>query len=264
LTGCCEAGLFTGPLGISPGWGYARYAEIDSTCRELQRRVLDGLGAKTAIVAERQSAGYGSRSRAWESAAGKGLWASFLYPVDLDETRLPESALVLAVAAQSAVLDATGIRLLAKWPNDLLHAGRKCCGLLVEKALAPEGKPPALLILGTGINVTHGEGDFSPAIAGTATSLFLVSGVRHDGTALLNSLTRHLDFWFGLWTRRGFAPVREQWLRNNCTVGRRIRLCPADGEITGEAAGIDGTGALEVRTAEGVRTVRASEIFFNL
>jgi BirA family biotin operon repressor/biotin-[acetyl-CoA-carboxylase] ligase len=58
-----------------------------------------------------------------------------------------------------------------KWPNDLVVAGRKLGGILIETRLRPG--EPATAILGFGVNQGQGAGDLPVLETGAATSLRL-------------------------------------------------------------------------------------------
>ena len=248
------------------GWALEHHAIIDSTNVEAHRRIASDLTVKTVIWADRQTAGCGRHSRVWESAATKGLWASLVLPVSLPLEILPQSTLVLAVAVREAVANCCGIALQIKWPNDLLHEGRKCCGLLVESAFFPQDAsvPPDTvpLILGAGLNINHLYHDFPSALRDTATSLRLISDREHSPEAILRTLLASVDHWFGLWASWGFAPVREAWLGGNCTLGKRITLPEGFGHAYGTAHDLAPDGAL-VALADNGDSVRidAGEIF---
>src|SRR6186997_3342743 len=65
-----------------------------------------------------------------------------------------------------------------KWPNDLELGGRKAAGLLAEAQL--EGDRLAAVLLGMGVNVGQGAGDFPPEVAERATSVGLAAGAPVD------------------------------------------------------------------------------------
>src|SRR4051812_38297267 len=86
------------------------------------------------ITAGRQSAGRGRRGRTWVSEAGN-LFASLLLTNPSDAEHWPELSFVAALAIHDAVAErASDLRgqLAIKWPNDLLLAGAKFAGILVE------------------------------------------------------------------------------------------------------------------------------------
>src|SRR5437868_5585003 len=144
------------------------------------------------VFAERQTAGRGQRSNSWESAASKGLWFSFLLrpKIDIgDSTQLAEWAArtVAETIAKEFALPAT-----VKLPNDIIVAGDKIAGVLVE--MLAQKNAPHIAIVGIGVNVNHQAEDFSEELRARAISLAM--GLdrqvnRHQfAVALLKNLDR--------------------------------------------------------------------------
>jgi BirA family biotin operon repressor/biotin-[acetyl-CoA-carboxylase] ligase len=154
------------------------------------------------------------------------------------------------------------LRVKVKWPNDILADGLKCAGLLVEAsepwasnqgAGVSDGEIP--LILGIGLNLFHERGDFPLELQDSATSLSLAlgegggSGLAMSSAGILESLAASVDLWFGRWEREGFGPVREAWLEDNATLGRRVLI--VDEGVEAIAEDLDSSGALIVRADDG-------------
>ncbi len=249
------------PEGI-PGWETVFHARLDSTNLEAKRLVAQGFNGKRLIVAETQTNGQCRHDRLWESAAGKGIWASFILPVSVPPEVLPQSSLVLAVAVREGIRRATGVELKTKWPNDLLGEGRKCCGLLVETICAGNTATP--LILGAGINCNQLRDDFPPYLREVATSLAMLSGnAPLCRESVLAGMAGQIDHWFGLWETRGFQAVREAWLDHTCTVGKTVLLPEGYGCSQGIAEDMDQTGALVVLSPDGTRLrINSGEVLF--
>ncbi len=252
------------PFCALPGWAVTRFSRLDSTNAEAQRILAQGDTQKRVIVADSQSAGQCRHDRRWESAPGLGLWVSFIMPAAVPAERLAQSTLVFAVAVREAVAASCGVALEAKWPNDLLHGGKKCCGLLVETSAAQPPGSITPLILGVGVNIAHGENDFPKYLRGAATSLRLLSGGRlFPREELLQAIGAMVDHWFAVWTENGFAPVREAWLKHNCTMNKKIILPDGYGYSHATAFDLDSHGALTALTDDGTALrVDSGEIRF--
>jgi BirA family biotin operon repressor/biotin-[acetyl-CoA-carboxylase] ligase len=104
------------------------------------------------VTAECQTAGRGRRGRSWLSTGGENLLMSVVlrppYPID-QGWRL---GFVAAVAVAEA-LDQFGVITALKWPNDVLIAGRKASGILVE-TLVESGRG-WIAVVGIGVNVNQ-------------------------------------------------------------------------------------------------------------
>ncbi len=108
--------------------------ELDRWLAERQRRGVPV--AKLAVLARRQRFGHGQQGRPWYSPAG-GLWLSAAFP--WAGTLANSASLGLAVAVGLAQqLEALGVPVRLKWPNDLLVQERKLAGLLPRLRLRGE------------------------------------------------------------------------------------------------------------------------------
>ncbi len=138
-----------------------RLRETASTQDELHRLAEAGAPAGTAVVAESQAAGRGSRGRSWVSAPG-GLWLSVLWRGQADLAQLLSIRAGLAIAK---LLDGLGglppVRL--KWPNDIIVDDAKVGGILCEGRW---GATNGWVAVGLGLNVTNplpSDARFPPA-----------------------------------------------------------------------------------------------------
>jgi BirA family transcriptional regulator, biotin operon repressor / biotin---[acetyl-CoA-carboxylase] ligase len=224
-----------------------RAARIGSTMDRLHELAAQGAPAGTAVVAEAQTGGRGSRGRVWESPPG-GLWLSVLYrPRSAAGAELLSLRLGLAVA-EALEKVAPSLRLALKWPNDLILADRKVGGILCEARW--QGESLAWIVAGLGVNVANATPE---RLRSTAVAVALLAP---DVTveALLPEVLERLR-----------QPVAEQdrlareerdrlaardWLR-----GRALRS-----PVAGRAEGIAEDGALLVRSGDVVTPVRAGHV----
>src|SRR3981081_1423437 len=151
------------PRASAAGVRLLAHAEIDSTNAEALRQKRQGQHGPLWITAETQSAGRGRRGRKWISVPGN-LHASLLLtnPGPVDDW--PQLSFVSAVEVHDAVVEvAAEIRpmLELKWPNDLLLAGAKFAGILIEG----EGREEeGAVTIGVGVNcAAHPAGTAFPA-----------------------------------------------------------------------------------------------------
>ncbi|MEO8138421.1 MAG: biotin--[acetyl-CoA-carboxylase] ligase [Gemmatimonadota bacterium] len=129
-----------------------RFEALPSTQDALHELAQNGAPPGTAVVAQRQTLGRGSRGRGWESPAG-GLWLSVLCrpPGDLAMEVL---SLRVALAVADAIEHAcTGVTLQLKWPNDLMLGGLKLGGILCEARW--HGGTLGWVAVGVGMNVVN-------------------------------------------------------------------------------------------------------------
>jgi len=165
------------------------YAEQDSVLDTLAAMAAGGAPAGTLVLAERQRRGRGRLNRRWESPAG----ASLLLALLLRPGWGPAEAGLPLLAASLALVRAAGdfgADLQVKWPNDVLHEGRKVAGVLAEGRV--EGDRWRQLCLGVGVNVHQEPGDFPAELLVPAASLDEAAGFRLDRGDLLAAFLEEL------------------------------------------------------------------------
>ena len=234
------------------------YDTVDSTNLVLKNLAREGAEDGTVVVADSQGTGRGRMERAFFSPPGKGIWVSIL----LRPTFLPQDApkcTLMAAVAVARAMEAFGLRAAIKWPNDILHEGRKLVGVLTE--MSAEMDRVNYVVIGIGINVNIAPEDFPEELRATATSLMQMKGAPLPRVAFLQELLRALDDLYTSVQREGFAPVLAAWREYAVTLGQEVRVIgPAGVEFEGVAADIDAEGALLVDTAEGRRRVLAGDV----
>jgi BirA family biotin operon repressor/biotin-[acetyl-CoA-carboxylase] ligase len=201
------------------------------TCPSTQD-VLRGADLPEGAVAvtEHQTSGRGREGRPWEDVAGKALLVSLLLRPPAG-TPTQQLALVVGLAVAEAVeerRDAAGI----KWPNDVVLAGRKVAGVLLE---ASEG----CVVCGIGVNVAQGEDELPAGGPVPAGSLLAVTGRAPERAELLAGLLEILEHRYDAWGRAGLAPLLDELEARNVLRGQRI-------EVGGER-GVGGTIAPDGR-----------------
>lgn len=242
-------------------------AETGSTNSDLLARVRAAQAAGATrfapcvLVAGHQTAGRGRHGRHWHAAPDASLTFSIAWPL----ARADLSGLSLAVGAALAdALDpgAAVPRIGLKWPNDLWRvtdwsaaarqAGRKLGGILVETA--PFGAS-RIAVVGIGLNVRAQRVD--DASAGVA-SLDEIDAAATPASTL-ERVTPALVAALRRFDAEGFAPFADRFAARDLLKGLTMSGSGAEGDVSGEAAGIAANGALLLRTAGGLRAVESGE-----
>ncbi len=219
--------------------------ETGSTNDDLAALARDGAAEGTWLRAERQTGGKGRQGRTWLSPPGN-LYASTLVRLRAEDPPAPTLALVAAVALHE-IAAAYVPQARIKWPNDLLVDGAKLSGILLERQ-------NDAVIVGFGVNLAHHPED----IDRPATSLAALAATAPESAAFVEMLAEAFARWLARWRESGIEPVRRQWLAAAHDVG--TPLSTKDGE--GLFDGLDGTGALRLRLADGtLRVIHAGDVF---
>jgi BirA family transcriptional regulator, biotin operon repressor / biotin---[acetyl-CoA-carboxylase] ligase len=228
---------------------------VDSTNAEALRRASAGERGPLWIVATEQGAGRGRRGRAWTSPAGN-LHATLMLTDPSPPAAAPQLGFVAGLAVHDAVAaagPALAPLLALKWPNDLLCAGRKAAGILIEG----EGDPVAVAV-GIGVNCRH----HPDATEFPATDL-AAAGADVTASALFDDLAAALQARLHQWNRgAGFASIRAAWLARAAGIGEPVRVRLSARETAGRFETIDDSGRLMLRTAAGdVEAIAAGDVF---
>lgn len=211
----------------------------DST--NARARELAGRGAPhgTVVTAAGQSAGRGRQGRAWVAPAGRALLCSIVIH---DPPRL------LPLVAGVAVAELAGPEAAVKWPNDVLLAGRKVAGILVE------GRPQERwAVVGIGLNVALRAADFPAELRETAGTLGLEpSAIEPTLQRLLSTLEQ--------WIAADPPAVLERVRARDALLGRHVRWSAGEGQATG----VDDTGRLLIATPSGQVALEAGEVHLSI
>ena len=228
-----------------------------STNEEAKRLARAGAADKTVVWARSQTDGKGRAGRVWVSPPGN-LYASLILRPDVLAAQAAELGFVAALALVQAVDRlAPGLDLAFKWPNDVLLAGRKLAGILIETE--SQGAAPDWLVLGIGVNVASAPaGTEFPAVAlaGETDASVTVEG-------LLSEFVGSFVDWMAAWRLRGFGALRAPWLARAWGGGQVITVRLPKSTLRGTFVDLDADGALILGLEGGERRrVTAGDVFF--
>jgi BirA family biotin operon repressor/biotin-[acetyl-CoA-carboxylase] ligase len=232
------------------------YDRLGSTNDEAKRMARSGAAAWSIVTAREQTAGRGRRGRSWIGIPGN-LFMSVILRPDRPAQVAAQLGFVAALAVGHAVRGVLPSRARTgyKWPNDVLLAGGKVAGILLESETAVSGELD-WLVIGIGVNIAG-----HPAIPGYRTTSLVEEGaVEVDATTMLHRIAVALDRGVEAWLRGGFAPVRAAWLREAVGIGEAITVRLGDGPVSGHLAGLAEDGALLVETEDGARRITAGDV----
>ncbi len=231
---------------------------VDSTNAEVMRQLDQGIGSGAVVTAEQQTAGRGRRGRHWVSPFARNLYFSTLWTFDQGAAALEGLSLAVGVAVARA-LERCGLPpVQLKWPNDVLHDGRKLGGILLEMTGDVAGT--CQVVVGVGLNVDMPDAA-GREIEQAWTDIRTMTAGRHAGrNVLLAALLDELLPLLAGFESRGFAAWREQWQALDAFADRPVVLDASGKRIAGTARGVDSRGALQLETTTGTRSVFGGEL----
>ncbi len=212
--------------------------EVAST-QDVAAERFDGSDDDVLVIADRQLEGRGRQGRRWEQP-DRALYSSFAFASAwLPEHRGP-LPLVVGIAVGNAIRDQFGVPVGLKWPNDVMLAGSKAGGILVEAS-------GDRIVAGVGINLFWED----PPDGATALSS---DDPGPDATKRLATgwADRFLDL-VGL----GFDGWPVDDYRDRCvTLGREVSWASG----SGTAIDIAPDGGLIVDTGGSTTVIHAGEV----
>lgn len=231
-------------------------AETGSTNADLLALARRGVAEGSWLRAVRQTAGRGRQGRIWDSPLGN-LHASTLVRSRPTDPPIATLALVAAVALEETVAtyltlgEGLTVKLSLKWPNDLLIAGAKLSGILLERT-------DDAVVIGFGVNLAC-----HPLLDDRPTTSLAAHGIQVPPERFVETLVETFARWVGRWRSEGLAVVRERWLQRAHPSGTALRVRPPDGSaLDGLFDGLDADGALILRLAGGERhVIHAGDVF---
>ena len=210
---------------------------------------------KHIVLAESQHGGKGRRGRVWVSPFARGLYLSLGWHFDMAPASLNALSLASGVALARALarLDLHGV--LLKWPNDLMLAGKKTGGILLEAR--SETAASCDVVIGIGLNVRLSE---DVALDQPVTDL----ASHHDRLPDRNRLaaviiTAQLAMLEQVASGRMGEYVAE-WRHLDYLFARQVELHTPGGTLNGRVRGVDDNGLLLLETATGVAKYSSGEV----
>ncbi len=235
-------------------WRLETYDSLPSTADVCRERAEAGAADGLAILARRQTAGRGTRGRAWAGAEGN-LFLSVLLRPGGPMAGVGAWSLLAAVALAETVapLLPPDAALQLKWPNDLLLQGGKLAGILLECGADAHGRL-GWIGIGFGVNLR-----VAPAVPGRRTAC-LAAYDPPEPEAFVRMLLASLGRWRLRLEREGFAPVREAFLARGPAPGSPLCLLRGRERHVGGFAGLGEDGALLLSVGGRVQSFNAGEV----
>jgi BirA family transcriptional regulator, biotin operon repressor / biotin---[acetyl-CoA-carboxylase] ligase len=246
---------------LPTGYRLVRMETVDSTNAEARRRALAGEPGPLWIWSQRQSQGRGRGGREWISRHGN-LFASLLIAVNCPLRVAGQLALLAGIITFDTIAKLIAYEgrseILLKWPNDILLAGEKVAGMLLEN-VGGANDNRSIVVIGTGINLaSHPENLPQPAVS---LATYGMTVTPADALEMLAATTHE---WLGRWGEGScFPTIRRAWLDRAGPTGRPLTVRVGSQEAEGVYGGLDSDGALRLLMPDGGEyRVTAGDVFF--
>ncbi|MGH8808737.1 MAG: biotin--[acetyl-CoA-carboxylase] ligase [Noviherbaspirillum sp.] len=218
---------------------------------------LATLTTPALLVAKSQTAGRGRAGRSWYSAPGKSLTFSLAWKLDAPVHALIGLPLAIGVAlAEALAMFQVEVRL--KWPNDVLHEGKKLAGILIESASA--GRVPhdaSWAVIGIGINM--GISDNGAQIGRPFASIPWLAEL--DQNMLMATLLNGLAETLVQFEHEGLAAFTQRWNALHAYTGQPVMILDNGAVLhEGVAVGVDSIGRFLLDGTAGRIAVMAGDV----
>lgn len=242
---------------MSISWDIENYASVPSTQDIVLLRAMQEAEEGLVIQTMTQTAGRGRHGNEWDSPMG-GLYMSVLFKPECKADQAAQLSFVVAVAISKA-LDAylpEEHKKTLKWPNDILVDGKKIAGILLESDIDFKGHVHALSA-GVGVNI------LSAPEGGTYLKELCAKDKRIAINPFRDDVLAALEEYYTLWQEKGFAPVREEWLKQAHGLGEKMTVRLPDKTLEGTFEGVKSNGSLLLKTEKETITVNSGDVHFS-
>ena len=97
-------------------------------------------------------------------------------------------------------------------------------------------------------------------LRGLATSVLMERGSAAPRALFLAACLTALEGWLDRHSEEGFEPVRNAWRERSSTLGQEVSVRTEGRDLRGRALDIDDSGALLVRTAQGMERILSGDV----
>lgn len=243
-----------------------RLQEVDSTLDALKRHVssIPDTAALTTFIADQQTHGRGRSGRQWNTLPGQSLLMATL--VTLRSEYLGWVTALAGMAAFDA-LNAHADGLCLKWPNDVLHEGRKIAGILCEHIDTNDGVHRVAVGIGVNLgDIPEEAGDRATSLPLAATSDATPSARDDIRESILAGILANMHTFMDEAAASTPGVTIARWREDyEAALGHlgaptTVRL-PDGSSVTGRAVGISADAALVLVTPEGhQRVIRVGDV----
>ena len=233
------------------------FSVVDSTNVWLMKKsaALSGGAAGLICLAEMQNMGRGRRGRVWQSPFARNIYLSISWTFSQGVTAVEGLSLAVGVVLCDALekLGVEGLEL--KWPNDLLNAGKKIGGVLIE--LVGDANGDCHVIVGVGFNVampSYVEVDQS------WTDLRSICQANVSRSQIAVGFIDTLFTLFSTYEKDGFRAYQSDWEAKNAHKNKRVTLFTPTEKFVGTFLGVSSRGELRMQVDQRVLTFAGGEI----
>jgi BirA family biotin operon repressor/biotin-[acetyl-CoA-carboxylase] ligase len=195
----------------------------------------------TVVIANYQTGGRGQMGTVWDSEKGKNLMFSLFKDLSMHDVEFPfYICMAISLSILKTLKELNVPDLYIKWPNDILSADKKICGILIENVIKNKLNST---IIGIGINVNQTEFN----ALHKASSLKNITGVQYDLDEILYNIIKNTKYYSSLLEEGKYEDVKNEYEINLFRKNKPSTFKNANGELfSGFIKGVTKYGKLQV------------------
>ncbi|MEM1288435.1 MAG: biotin--[acetyl-CoA-carboxylase] ligase [Pseudomonadota bacterium] len=232
-----------------------RFETVASTLEQAWQLLEEGRAPPFWVTADLQLKGRGRQQRQWHSPKGN-LYSTFVVreTPGLKRSLLPFAVSVAVRTAMLRVLPPNQHRAIQlKWPNDVLAAGAKIAGILIETRQTLEG---GVFAIGIGINVAEPPTDLN-----RPTTALKSLGCEETIDNFFNALSQEIDIKIEVLLQTP-ERVLPAWMSAAVGIGKPVTVHLEAEILNGTFDHLAADGALMLRQSSGaIRPIYAGDLF---
>ena len=234
-------------------------ASTNSECMQLGIQ----LNNKAVVyVTDHQTSGRGRRGNVWHSPAGKNIYCSIGFHKTISAQYLGLVSLQTGISIATVLCDMGFENIDLKWPNDLICAGKKLGGILIETRVLENDE--YYLVIGFGLNVNQDMSQLDESvkqqITQPATSLIQLAGQPVDRQDLLVKIIPQLIRAIADLKTETVPEVIKNFSSLDYLQGKVVTVKTINGNKSGRYLGIEESGQIRVLIDNEINQFSSAEI----
>lgn len=222
--------------------GIIKLDAIDSTNNYLRKLINEeGIQDYTIVMAQEQTHGRGQMGTIWNSEKGKNLMFSMFKDLSMHDVEFPFyicMAISLAILKTFKALNIPDLHV--KWPNDILSADKKICGILIENVIKNKLNST---IIGIGVNVNQTKFENLPK----ASSLKNITGVHYNLDEILQLIIKNTKQYSSFLEEGEYDIVKNEYESNLFRKNKPSTFKSAEGVLfSGFIQGVTKYGKIQI------------------
>ncbi len=208
------------------------------------------------VASDTQSRGKGTMGKRWISRKGN-LFISILFEMKSKKIDFKQYAILNAYVIKKIISKYISKKASIKWPNDVIvqqEKFKKIAGILAE--YVQQENP--VLIVGMGLNIGWPKSEDSGPPESTSLT---ACGIDKDRWELLAEILKNFEKRLvQITVEKEVSGFIEDYCSKSSTIGHKVRVDKADGDIIGRAVGIEKDGSLIIENDNGATSFSAADV----